>query len=170
MTRALLLLAPALLATGAQARILGGDAAACVARDGPAIQAAITGLKDRSGEAKLELFPATEADFLRDDRDLIAAGKTFRRVRAAIPAGGATILCIRVPRPGRYALFFTHDRDGKNKFNVWADGAGVPSNRKLGRARPKVDQALVEVGRGTSQVTIRAQYLRGIIPSFGFVD
>ena len=161
------LLAP--LPATAQARILGSDAQACIDRDGPAIQATITGLKDRTGGLKLELYPATEADFLKDDHGLLAAGKTFRRVRSPVPAAGTITMCIKVPRPGRYALFFTHDRDGKNKFDVWNDGAGVPSNRKLGRSRPTVDQAIVTVGQGVAQVSIRAQYLRGLIPSFGFV-
>ncbi len=140
---------------------LGSDAGAC-ATGAPAIQANISGLKDRKGELKLELYPATEEDFLKDDRDLIAAGKTFRRVRVATPASGATSLCIRVPHPGRYALLFTHDRDGKNKFNFWSDGAGFPSNVKLGRQRPKLKEALIDVGNGVAVTNIRAQYLRGL--------
>jgi uncharacterized protein (DUF2141 family) len=151
-----------LLATPATAEMLGSDAAACTARSGPAIQVSVTGLKDRKGSLKLELYPANEADFLKDDRDLIAAGKTFRRVRAPTPASGPVTMCIRVPHPGQYALLFTHDRDGKNKFNFWADGAGFPSNERLGRSRPKVDEAVINVGRSVAVINIRAQYLRGL--------
>lgn len=149
-------------AADAQAGIIGGDAAACTSNEGPAIQANITGLKDRIGELKLELYPATEADFLKDDRDLIAQGKFFRRVRVPTPQAGAIAMCIKAPRPGRYALLFTHDRDGKNKFSFWSDGAGFPSDRKLGRSRPKLEQAIVDVGRGVTVMTIRVQYLRGL--------
>lgn len=151
----------------ADARVLGSDAAACSGRDGPAIEVAVQGLKDRTGTLKLELFPATEADFLKDDRDLRAEGKFFRRVRADTPATGAVTMCIKAPSPGTYALFVTHDRDGKNKFNFWSDGAGVPSNQRLGRSKPKLSQAIVEVPRGIAPVTIRMQYLRGVIPTFG---
>jgi hypothetical protein len=49
--------------------------------------------------------------------------------------------------PAQWAVLFTHDRDGKNKFNFWEDGAGFPSNQKLGRSRPKVRQALVNMSR-----------------------
>ncbi len=118
---------------------------------------------------KLELYPGEEADFLKPDRDLIAAGKTFRRVVVPTPPSGPTIMCIRVPRPGRYALLLTHNRDGKNKFSFWTDGAGFASNVKLGRSRPKVEQALVEVGAGVKAVRITAQYLRGF-SGFGPVD
>ena len=154
------LLGAALLAGPAQADVLGPDAAAC-AGGGPAILATIVGLKDRKGEMKLELYPATEQDFLRDDRDLIREGKLFRRIRVPTPPAGAVAMCMRVPRPGRYALLFTHNRDGKNKFSFWSDGAGFASNGKLGRSRPKLRQAVVDVS-GVTHVTIRAQYLRGL--------
>lgn len=147
---------------------LGSDGAACDSNEGPAILANITGLKDRTGRLKLELYPATEDDFLKDDRDLAAQGKVFRRIWAATPASGPVSICIKVPREGRYALFFTHDRDGKNKFNFWSDGGGVPGNVRLGRAKPKLESATVSVGTGVATVTIQAQYLRGLA-GFGFL-
>ena len=169
MMRYLLTLFAALFAAPAMAAPLGPDAAACAGGHGPAILADIVGLKDRQGELKLELYPANEQDFLRDDRDLIREGKVFRRVRVPTPPAGAVEMCIRVPRPGRYALLFTHNRDGKNKFSFWTDGAGFASNGKLGRSRPKLAQALVDAGGGVTRLTIRAQYLRGI-SGFGPLD
>lgn len=166
MTRAILFM-PVLLAVAAspvqaQAGVLGGDAPACTGGEGPAILATIVGLKDRNGDLKLELYPANEQDFLKDDRDLVKQGKLFRRVRAPTPRAGGVAMCMRVPRPGRYALLFTHNRDGRNKFSFWSDGAGFASNQKLGRSRPKVAQAVVDVPAGVATVTIRAQYLRGL--------
>ncbi|MEK9210549.1 DUF2141 domain-containing protein [Sphingomonas sp. 2378] len=153
----------------ASAQILGSDAAACT-NGGPAILARIEGLKDRKGNLKLELYPANDEDFLADDSVLERAGKTFRRVSVPTPAGGGAIaLCIRVPRPGRYALLFTHDRDGKNKFNFWSDGAGFPANTKLGRRKPPLASALIDVPNGVAATTIRAQYLRGL-GGFGPVE
>ncbi|MEP7005888.1 MAG: hypothetical protein ABI810_07900, partial [Sphingomonas bacterium] len=61
-------------ASPASAEIIGEDAAACAAGHGPAIQVNIIGLRDRSGEIWLELYPATESDFLRPDQDLVAEG------------------------------------------------------------------------------------------------
>lgn len=164
MTRFLLLLSAAVIGGPAMAQpgILGPEAAACAPGGGPAIQANIIGLKDRSGELKLELYPDNEQDFLKDDRDLLKAGKLFRRVRVPTPAAGPISLCMRLPHPGRYALLFTHNRDGKNKFSFWSDGAGFPSNVRLGRSRPKVAQAEINVGEGVTVTTIRAQYLRGL--------
>jgi uncharacterized protein (DUF2141 family) len=144
------------------AAVQTGDNAAACRGGGPAIRVDIVGLKDRTGGLKLELYPATEADFLKDDRDLAKEGKFFRRIRVATPPTGPVSLCISVPRPGRYALLFTHDRDGKNKFNFVSDGAGFPSNLKLGRAKPTLAQAVIVVPRGVARTEIRAQYLRGL--------
>ncbi len=173
MRRALLIALTALLAMGAaapghaRARAGGGGLGACAADQGPAIEVHVVGLKDRKGRLKLELYPGTEADFLKDDRDLAAQGKFFRRLWADTPASGDVVLCIAPPHPGRYGLFFTHDRDGKNKFSVWSDGAGVVSNKRLGSSKPKLAASEIVVGDGVTAITIRAQYLRSIFSGFG---
>ncbi len=148
---------PLLLPAAAAAAPLGQDAAACEANK-PAVLATVTGLKDRRGLVKLELYPATEADFTRDDKLLIAENKTFRRIAVATPASGPLAMCIRVPAPGRYALIFIHSRTGVPKFNYKVDGAGFASNRRIGYSKPKVDAAIVDVGAGTLPVSIKAQY------------
>lgn len=146
----------------AQAGVLGEDRAACTSNDGPAILANVVGLKDRKGELKLELYPANDDDFLKGDRDLIKQGKFFRRIHVPAPQSGSVALCIKAPRPGRYALLFTHNRDGKNKFDFWVDGAGLPGNTKIGRSRPKLQWAIIDVPAGIAVTEIRAQYLRGL--------
>lgn len=163
-----MLLAAAMAVPGSAQSIIGADSAACAPGQGPAILANITGLKDRKGRLKLELYPGNEADYLKDDRELEAQGKVFRRIWADTPASGPVAICIKVPREGRYALFFTHDRDGKNKFNFWSDGGGVPGNVKLGRARPKLATAILDVPNTMVAVSITAQYLRGL-SGFGFL-
>lgn len=151
------------VAPGAAAQTpVGEDAQACIQGTETAIRVNVVGLKDRIGRLKLELYPATEEDFLKDDHALVREGKLFHRSFAETPRTGNVVLCIKAPRPGRYALFLTHDRDGKNKFNFWKDGGGLPSNRKLGRSRPKVADGTINIGRGITTVTIKMQYLRGL--------
>ena len=167
MTRTLSLLAAAavaLLAAPSSATQIGEDAPACSAGQGPAFQIEVQGLKDRTGELWLELYPANDADFLRSDQELIAQHKAFRRTRARLPQAGTIQICVRAPRPGRYALMLRHNRVGRDKFSFWSDGVGVASNRKLGRHKPAVDQAVADVGGGVTTVPIRLQYLVG----FGF--
>jgi uncharacterized protein (DUF2141 family) len=156
------LLLGALVATPLSAETIGEDAAICRAGHGPAIQVNIQGLKDRKGEIWLELYPANANDFLRDDTSLLAEGKTFRRTRGNVPAQGATSICIKIPRAGRYALVLRHNRVGKDKFSIWADGAGVPTNKSLGRRKPTLEQSSVDAGPGVTNIDIKMQYLHGL--------
>lgn len=112
-----LLAAVAMPISPAAAQLLEGSAAMCNGSS-PSVRVNITGLKDRSGRLKLELYPATEDDFLKDDTKLKNEGKFFARLWTQTPQAGAVSLCIRAPRPGRYALLFTHDRDGKDRKSV----------------------------------------------------
>ncbi|OWK28477.1 DUF2141 domain-containing protein [Sphingomonas mucosissima] len=141
---------------------LGTDRDACARGDGPAFLVRIAGLKDRAGRMKVELYPATEADFLRPDADLLKEGKTFRRVWADVPAQGPVAMCIRAPAPGSYALIFTHQRKGIRKFDIWVDGVGVPGSTKIGRSKPRMEEARVAAGRGITTSEINVQYLRGL--------
>ena len=143
----------------AAAQTLGSDAAACAA-GGPAIRVNVFGLKDRTGELKVELYPPNATDFLRDDRELVREGKLFRRVTIVTPGAGPVAICIRVPSPGRYALLVTHNRDGHNKFSIWSDGAGLPSNVRLGRSRPQLAQARRRHRQHHDAVSARLQRVR----------
>lgn len=149
---------PATLAAAPSRAEMLGDAG-CAGGEGPAILVDVAGLKDRAGEVKVELYPATDLDFLKDDRDLLKEGKSFRRVRVPTPKAGPVELCIRAPHPGRYGLLFTHNRDGKNKFDYKIDGAGVVSNQRIGLSKPKLASSTITVGERPVVASIRVQYL-----------
>ena len=128
---------------------------------GPAITVEVEGLKDRSGLLRLELYPANDADFLADDNVLLSAGKSFARVDLPVPATGPVRLCIRVPRPGPYALSLLHDRNSNLKFDLLSDGIGFPGNPRLGWSRPRAASATMVAGPGITPVAIRLNYRRG---------
>lgn len=136
---------------------------------GPAVLVLATGLKDRMGKLKAELYPATEEDFLADDNVLIMAGKPFRRVEMAVPPSGPVQLCIRVPGPGNYALILLHDRDSNRKFGLSTDGIAFSNNPKLGLSKPKAEAVTFKAGPGLTPITLRLNYRRGLF-SFGPVD
>lgn len=144
------------------------DARPACAAGGSAIVVEALGLKDRKGRITLELYPANDDDFLRDGRALVKRGKVFARVSAATPQRGAVSLCIRVSQPGAYAILFLHERDGKDGFSISEDGVGLPMNVRIGRRRPKVQEAIVQVGRGVTTVSVQVQYRRGL-SGFGTV-
>lgn len=131
--------------------------------DGPAFLVRVEGLKDRKGHLKLEAYPANDADFLEDDNILIGQGKVFRRVEAPVPRRGPVQLCLRVPRPGTYALSLLHDRDGNRKFGLSVDGIGFAGNPRLGTAKPGAEEASATAASGPTRITIVMNYRRGLL-------
>lgn len=129
---------------------------------GPAFLVSVNGLKDRRGSLKLEVYPANDRDFLADDNELVAAGKTFRRVEVAVPASGTPTLCVRLPGPGRYAVSLLHDRDSNRKFGWRVDGIGFASNPKLGLSKPKSASATATAGSTPTRLSIVMNYQRGL--------
>lgn len=132
---------------------------------GPSLIVNVLGLKDRAGNLKVELYPATDADFLQDDNILINQGKTFRRVVADVPQSGAVQICIRAPSAGTFALTVLHDRDKDRKFNLsrtTGDGIGFGANPKSqGPFKPKLAVARVAVGNGPTPVNVIMLYRTG---------
>jgi uncharacterized protein (DUF2141 family) len=129
---------------------------------GPAFIVNVAGLRDRTGRLKLEVYPATDDDFLADDNVLVAAGKTFRRVDVAVPGSGPIELCVRVPRAGRYGVVVLHDRNGDRRFNWRVDGIGFAGNPRLGLGQPDAEDASAVASSGRSSITIVMNYLRGM--------
>lgn len=146
---------------------LGKAEAACRQNEaGPAVLVLVTGLKDRDGRLKAELYPANDEDFLADDNILIMAGKAFRRVETSVPVSGPVQLCLRIPSPGAYALSILHDRDSNRKFGLSTDGVGFSNNPKLGLSKPRAASTRFATGAGLTLVTVRMNYRRGLF-SFG---
>ena len=142
---------------------LGKSAGRCRASEsGPAFIIDVTGLKDRRGKLKLELYPANDGDFLADDNVLVAAGQAFSRVEVDTPASGPVELCIRAPGPGEYALSLLHDRNADRKFNLSGDGIGFSRNPKLGWSKPGVSAVRIAVGTRTIRTQIRLNYRKGL--------
>lgn len=129
---------------------------------GPSFLVTVQGLKDRTGKLKLEVYPASNPDFLEDDNILISAGKIFRRVEQSIPASGPVRLCVRVPSAGTYAVSLLHDRDSNRKFSWRIDGIGFAGNPKLGWSKPDASDASATARAGPTQIEIVMNYRRGL--------
>ena len=161
----LLTLAPA--ASIASSPNLGIEEGRCRDKEsGPAILVGVDGLKDRSGNLKLEVYPSNDRDFLADDNVLLMAGKTFRRVVIKVPKTGRPVLCVRVPEPGTYSLVLMHDRDSNGRFNFTSDGVGFPGNPKIGWSKPKATAAHITAKATLTPTSILLNYRTGLA-SFG---
>lgn len=150
-------------ATVASTPDLGKAEARCrPGESGSAFTVEVEGLKDRTGNLKLEVYPANDRDFLADDNQLIGAGKTFRRVEMPVPASGPVRLCVRVPGPGTYAVSLLHDRDEDRKFNWKVDGIGFAGNPRLFLGKPRAANASASAGGAPTRLSIVLNYRRGL--------
>lgn len=142
---------------------LGRDAEAC-APSSPhtAILVELDGLKDRSGQVRVELYSDRADEFLTDDVILEKKGAVFRRVELATPEVGPVQICIKAPGTGRYAMAVIHSRSGTRKFSFWSDGVGFPNIPKLGWSKPKVEAATIELRGGVQRLQVTLNYKRGL--------
>lgn len=134
--------------------------AECVT-DRPGIRLNVSGLRDRTGDLRLEVYPANQVDFLADDDDLLRAGKFFRRIVVPSPLVSGSV-CVQVPTAGRYAVILIHKRARRAKFDIGQDGAAVPGARRLGFRTPRLAEAQVEVTDHVVSRDVAMQYLHGL--------
>lgn len=164
--------AVALVATASRAAVQGHLASSpdlgisegrCRAGErGPAFLVTVTGLKDRQGDIRIELYPPNDDGFLADDNVLLNSGQTFRRVVQPVPAAGPITLCIRAPAPGQYTMSVVHDRDRNHKFGLTVDGIGFPNNPPLHLSKPAAREAIALAGPGLTRLSVRMNYRRGL--------
>lgn len=152
----ILLAAPAVAQPSA---IVGSDAGACE----PGVQETallveITGLKDRRGQVRLDLYSADPDEFLGNSRKLVEGGKVFRRIDAPTPQSGAVYSCIRLPGPGTYTLAVLHDRNLNGKFSLFTDGVGFPNRTRRIYRKPSVAEAEFTATAGLNTMTVPLFY------------
>jgi uncharacterized protein (DUF2141 family) len=142
---------------------LGKAEGRCRAHEpGPALLVDVVGLKDRTGNLKLEVYPPTDRDFLQDDNVLVSEGKVFRRVEVPVPQSGAVELCIRIPAAGSYSVSLLHDRDANRRFGWMVDGVGFSGNPKLGWRKPRAAKTRIVAGSGVTRLSIVLNYRHGL--------
>lgn len=122
----------------------------------------VTGFKDRTGNVRVELYPAVDGDFLAPRGKLRVEGKAFLRLDNPTPGEGDAVVCVPVPAAGEYAIAVLHDRNANSKLDVFSDGFGFANNPKLGFAKPHVSEATISAGEGETQLEVVLNYWNGL--------
>lgn len=151
---ALALIAPAV---GAQAEVLGRDAAVCrPGSDVPAVLVKVEGFKSRTGNVRVQVYGSNPADFL-------AKGRKVRRVDVPVTPAGPMQVCVALPVPGNYAIAVRHDVEGSGKSG-WNDGGGFSRNPKLSlmSLKPSYKDVVINVGAGTRPIEVILNYRQGL--------
>lgn len=150
------LMLAAVLPAGAGAAILGPDAAACKS-DGPAMLVHINGLKQRTGNIRVQSYGGNPSRYF--DK-----GTYLRRIDIPVPASGPIDVCVPVPDNGVYAVSVRHDVDSSGKTGP-SDGGGMSGNPRMSlldvifKRKPKPAEVQVTV-QGITRVPVTMNYVR----------
>lgn len=121
------------------------------------MRATISGLRVASGLLVVYLYGDDEAAFLRHAR-------SYQRIELAVTSRGPIPVCLRAPRPGRYAVSVRHDVDGNRSRFDMNDGGGFSRNPRLSlpRLRPALSEALIDVPPEGASTAIVLNYRFGL--------
>lgn len=121
---------------------------------GPAVWIQLSGIEGSSGTLRIQLYPATEADWLE-------RGRWINRIE--LPARNGTMqICMPVPRPGNYAIAIRHDKNGNGRTDITSDGGGMSNNPSINvfnLGKPGIDKTRFSIGREVLPMSIRMRYL-----------
>jgi uncharacterized protein (DUF2141 family) len=120
----------------------------------PAARVTVHGFKDRIGNLRIVIYPATDADFL-------APARYVQRLDTKVTPEGEMTVCAPVPAAGDHVVVALHDRDSNGKLSPLRDGAGFSRNPRLGLSKPKVHTVKVRLD-GITPLRIELNYLQGL--------
>lgn len=122
--------------------------------DGPAISITVTGVKSSRGKLRVQLYRATDQDWLETGRWLN---------RLEVPARAGTMnVCMPAPGPGTYGIAIRHDVNGNNETDLTQDGGGTSNNpgfNIFNLGKPSYRKVAFSLGHEVKALTIRLHYL-----------
>lgn len=122
--------------------------------EGPAVWMRVMGIKNSTGNIRVNLYRGTAADWME-------SGRWLNRIE--MPAReGTMMICMPVPEPGNYAIAIRHDANNNGKTDITSDGGGMSNNPRINifnLGRPGVDKTRFSVGRDVVRMNIRMRYL-----------
>jgi len=146
-------LAPAASAQSQYNRHLTHDPAKCRG-DGPAIRITVSNVKSSSGTLRVQLYRATQADWLE-------TGRWLNRIEVPARAGTMTV-CMPAPQAGTYGIAIRHDVNGNGKTDLTQDGGGAsnnPSFNIFNLGKPSYTKVAFSLGQEVKAMTIRMHYM-----------
>lgn len=150
-------------ASAQETHVLGAQPEACAAdAAGPAVLVHVSGFKDRTGNLRVELYPAVEGEFLAPGSKLRAEGKVFQRIDNPTPESGDAEVCVVPPATGSFAIAVLHDRNASGKLDAFSDGFGFPNNPRLGYGKPNAAAATFQAAEGVTRLEVVLNYWNGL--------
>ncbi|MGB5076995.1 MAG: DUF2141 domain-containing protein [Sphingorhabdus sp.] len=145
-----------LLVSGAAAagEEISNDMSRCATGKGPAVLVSVRGVKDASGQIRIQSYPATNSAWL-------AKGRWLHRMESRASSGNMNF-CMPVPTEGQYGIAVRHDRNANGKTDIRQDGGGFsnnPSINILNLGKPSAGKVAFRAGPGVTRITINLKYM-----------
>ncbi|HEY9580254.1 MAG TPA: DUF2141 domain-containing protein [Rhizorhapis sp.] len=150
----------AFLPLGVQAQAAVGPHADLCKNNASAVLVEVVGLKSRTGNVRIQLYANNPGTFLEK-------GKWLERIQVPVTGNGPMNVCVPVPKPGNYAVYVRHDRNGNGKSDR-SDGGGFSGNPDVSlgdlvtKKKPSMSKAQFAVGDSTKEVRVVLSYVQGL--------
>jgi uncharacterized protein (DUF2141 family) len=122
---------------------------------GPAVQITVTDIRSSTGKMRVQLYRATQQDWL-------ASGRWIYRMEVPARAGRMSF-CMPVPQAGTYGIAIRHDADGNGKSDLTRDGGGMSNNPSINifnLGKPSYRKTAFSVGAAeVKPISIQMRYL-----------
>lgn len=141
-------------AAGQYRQVISNDPGECAAGAGPAVRVTVQGIKASTGSVRVQLYRATEAEWLKK-------GAWLKRIETRARAG-AMSFCLPVPATGSYAVAVRHDLNGNGESDFTKDGGGMSNNPSINifnLGKPSVRKTAFTVGDGITAIRIDMKYM-----------
>lgn len=119
--------------------------------DGPRVKVKVDNLQGLDGNIRVQVYGDNPDDFL-------AKGKKLVRIDVPIIEPDMEV-CVPIPRPGDYALVVMHDKNANGRADFLTEGFGFSNNPKLGLGAPDLDEVLVKIAQGVTEMDVRLTYI-----------
>ena len=133
---------------------LRNDLRRCEPGSGPAVAVKVEGVKNSSGNVRIQSYRATPGDWLQK-------GRWLSRIEAPARAG-TMMFCLPVPAAGSYAIAVRHDVNSNGETDISTDGGAMSNNPSINifnLGRPSVGKAAFVVGNGVTTIRVQMKYL-----------
>lgn len=149
---AALLVVPASMAHANQ--IISNNLNKCRTGNGPAVLVKVNGIKEASGNIRVQSYRGTREEWLKK-------GAWLKRIE--VPAQrGSMMFCLPVAKSGTYAIAVRHDVNGNGKTDLSSDGGGMsndPSINIFNLGKPSYKKTAFQVGDEVKSISIQMRYM-----------
>ena len=149
-----LLTVPVSMALASSGQEISNNLNKCRPGNGPAVLVNLQGVKEASGNIRVQSYRGTQSEWLKK-------GAWLKRIE--VPAQrGNMMFCVPIAESGTYAIAVRHDVNGNGKTDISTDGGGMSNNPSINifnLGKPSYKKTAISVGEDVKTITIRMKYM-----------